>query len=105
MNNVIQKDATATCYNLPVTFDTFGKLSEIDKKLVGTKDYMGLAYFWGGSIKHSLRDFTPYQRKQCHDALFNAGLSEECEVSGVQYIPTTPESEAIVDSFAKKYNK
>ena len=105
MNNAIKKDATTTCYNLPVTFDNFKKLSEIDKELVGTKDYMGLAYFWGGSIKHSLRDFTPNQRKKCHDALFNAGLAVVCEVSGVQYIPTTPESEAIVVRFANKYSK
>ena len=104
MNNVIEKDTTL-CYNLPMTQDAFVKLSDIDRGLVGTKDYMGLAYFWGGSIKHTLRDFTPNQRKQCHDALFNAGLAEVCEVSGVQYIPTTPESEAIVVRFAKKFSK
>lgn len=104
MNNVIEKDTTLT-YNLPMTQDAFSKLSDIDRGLVGTEDYMGLAYFWAGSIKHSLRDFTPNQRKKCHDALFNAGLAEVCEVSGVQYIPTTPESEAIVVRFANKYSK
>ena len=42
-----------------ITFDAFCKLDKLDRSLVGTPDYMGLAYFWGcNGVKHYLREAT-----------------------------------------------
>lgn len=58
-----------------ITFDAFCKLDRLDKSLVGTPDYMGLAYFWGcNGVKHYLRDASIYQRKQIHKKWLEQGL-------------------------------
>lgn len=46
----------------------------IDGAMVGTPDYMGLAYWWGYAYKFDLREATPKQRKRAHDAILAAGL-------------------------------
>lgn len=65
---------TATNYNLPLTFDAYAKLEDLDETLVGTRDYLGLAYFWAYEYKEYLRIATPKQRKLVHDRLLAAGL-------------------------------
>lgn len=64
----------ATNYNLPLTFNAYTKLAKLDETLVGTPDYLGLAYFWDGEYKQFLRIATPKQRKLVHDRLLAAGL-------------------------------
>ena len=44
----------------------FEAIQKLDQSFVGTKNYMGLAYFWDHEIKHWLRDATPYQRVKAH---------------------------------------
>lgn len=39
---------------------------DLDKKLVGTRFYMGLCYFWNIEYKHYLRDATYKERKEVH---------------------------------------
>jgi hypothetical protein len=61
-------------HNLPLTFNAFAKLANLDETLVGTRDYLGLASYWAGEYKQFLRIATPKQRKLVHDRLLSAGL-------------------------------
>jgi len=62
-------------YGSEITFDAFVKLLELDKTLIGTKDYMGVAYFWGlNGCKYILRDATAAQRKKIHHRWIKEGL-------------------------------
>lgn len=67
---------TAVCHNLPLTSTAYYALHALDEKtLVGTPDYLGLAFFWNYEYRHYLREATPKQRKLVHDLLIEAGLS------------------------------
>ena len=61
-------------YKPRMTFRAFCIMLRIDHALVGTPDYMGLAYWWDHEYKFDLREATPKQRKKAHDALLAAGL-------------------------------
>ena len=51
-----------------VSFKVFCAINDLDNTLVGTKDYIGLAYFWGSNgTKHYLREATISQRKKIHN--------------------------------------
>ena len=66
----------ATCYNLPLTSHAYYSLHAADEKnLVGTPDYLGLAFFWNHAYKFHLREASPKQRKAVHDAFLSAGLT------------------------------
>ena len=66
------------CVTIPLSGEMFIKLYEWDKTLIGTEEYMGLAYFWSHEYKHYLRAATCLQRKNAHDRILRAGL----ELSG-----------------------
>ena len=51
-----------------------GEIYKLDKKFIGTEDYMGIAYFWGHEYKHYLRDFTISQRRRIHKKALNLGV-------------------------------
>ena len=55
-------------------------LLELDKSFVGSKDYLGLAYFWAHEFKHYLRDATISQRKRIHHAWLDNSLSFEAGI-------------------------
>ena len=90
-------DAPVCCYLRPLTFRAFSGLLALDHGLVGTPDYLGVAYFWGQEYKFYLREATPKQRKTVHDLLLAAGLALDGE---------SPEHEAIVKKItAKRFKK
>jgi hypothetical protein len=60
---------------LPVTTRAFQLIYAVDRGLVGTLDYVGLACWWADEYKHRLRGATNRQRKKAHDAILAAGLS------------------------------
>lgn len=64
----------SSCYSLPLTLRAFEAVLTLDEKLVGTPDYMGVAYFWGQRTKHVLRAASQVERKRAHDAILRAGL-------------------------------
>lgn len=74
-------------YSLPVTSRAYARLDALDSTLIGTPDYLGLAYYWSGEYKHFLRIATPKQRKLVHDRFLDAKL----HLDGV-----SPQHEAIV---------
>ena len=60
------------------SINAFKKLNAIDKKFVGTPNYMGIYWFWNYEFRHVMRDATPEKTKKVHDAFLSAKL----EVSG-----------------------
>lgn len=65
-----QTDATEIITNQEV----FNRLMEMDTAYVGTKNYMGLAYFWNCEYKHTLRDCNAQSRVAVHAAWLANGL-------------------------------
>jgi hypothetical protein len=66
-------DCSATGARL--TFRATMILHRIDDSMIGTPDYMGLAYWWADEYKHHLRAATPAERKRAHDKLIAEGLA------------------------------
>jgi len=58
--------------------DAIDALHRTDHKLVGTKAYMGIAWFWHNEYKHYLRGdikrINYITRRRVHNALLDAGL-------------------------------
>jgi hypothetical protein len=59
---------------LPVTSRAFQLVYSLDRGLVGTPDYMGLAGWWNDDYKHRLRAASTIERKKAHDRILAAGL-------------------------------
>ena len=66
MNKVSMKEHYQTKLIFNFDLDQYNAIEKIDKSFVGTKHYMGLAYFWDHEVKHWLRDATEYQRVKVH---------------------------------------
>lgn len=49
-------------------------LLALDNELVGTPEYMGLAYFWHYDYRHYLRDATPSKRRKIHRLALENGV-------------------------------
>lgn len=62
-----------------ISYDAFSKIYSLDKKFIGTKDYMGLAFFWGYEYKHYLRDASTSQRRRIH----NKGLDKNLDFTKI----------------------
>lgn len=56
------------------TSNATNELFDLDKKFVGTPDYLGLAFFWGYEFKYWLRDCTVAERKKVHSEWLKQGL-------------------------------
>ena len=57
-----------------LTINALSEITKLDRTLVSTPDYMGLAYFWGHDYKHSLRDATATQRRKIHNTWLERGI-------------------------------
>jgi hypothetical protein len=57
-----------------ITFKAFSDIYELDKRYVGTDDYLGVAYFWNYDYRHYLRDTNNHRRKRVHDLFLREGL-------------------------------
>lgn len=68
-----------SCLQVPLTTEAYHSLNSLDKTLVGTDDYMGVAFWWSYEYRHLLRDARPTQRKRAHDKLLAAGLAIDGE--------------------------
>ena len=60
--------------NLGLTMEAYIALNALDAGFVGTKDYMGRAYFWSYEYRHYLRDTTDAKRRAVHSAFMEQGL-------------------------------
>lgn len=66
-----------------LTPDAIDGLRVLDESFVGTKNYMGIAWFWNNAYKHYLRgDIKPITfltRRRVHNAMLRAGLTVDGE--------------------------
>lgn len=60
-----------------VTVDAFNAIFKLDKTFVGTRNYLGLAYFWAHEYRHYLRDCTMAKRRTVHKKWLQAGIDLE----------------------------
>jgi hypothetical protein len=77
-------------FALDLTFDAHVKLVQLDKSLVGTDDYMGLAFFWNYEYKWPMRLASSRECIKVHDAFIYAGLPLNGE---------SPAHDAIIERF------
>jgi hypothetical protein len=74
-NRDIKSGGYASPCETPIcTLKATALLLALDKSLIGTPDYMGLAYWWADEYKHGLREASARERKKAHDAIVAAGL-------------------------------
>jgi hypothetical protein len=59
--------------------NSFMKIIELDKTLVGTEDYMGFAYFWAYEYRHYMRSQRPHTLRKIHSTF----LANKMELNGV----------------------
>jgi hypothetical protein len=59
---------------IAVTSQAFCLVYAVDRALVGTPDYMGMACWWSDDYKHLLRDAGNARRQRAHRAILAAGL-------------------------------
>lgn len=57
-----------------LTAEATKALMELDDTYVGTKNYMGLTYFWAYDYRYPMRDASVALRKKIHAKLLKAGL-------------------------------
>ena len=62
----------STSYTVEVTSsEVFKELADLDRKKLGSEDYLGFVAFWegGDDYKHILREVSAFAKKRIHDAL------------------------------------
>ena len=59
---------------LPLTQEGSAAILSLDESFVGTRDYMGLAYFWSYAYRHHMREASSYRRRLVHKHFIAAGL-------------------------------
>ena len=57
-----------------LTWEASLKLLNLDKTLVRTPDYMGIAYFWHYDFRHYLRDASYAKRRRIHNQWLKHGI-------------------------------
>jgi hypothetical protein len=62
------------CGSPMLTDRMFEILYRIDESMVGTPDYMGIAYWWARDYRHIMRDATTRERVMAHHAVIEQGL-------------------------------
>jgi hypothetical protein len=60
-----------------ITTNAFIKMYELDKKFIGSFDYIGLAFFWSYEYRHYLRDASIEERRLVHMNFLIKGLTLE----------------------------
>ena len=81
---------------------SYGLVKDLDTTLIGTENYMGMAYFWDHDVKHTMRDATPKVRKIIHDTALREGLFIDSEF-GNKYIPTSKKFIEIINLAVTKF--
>jgi hypothetical protein len=93
VDDIFEPGGSTWCQSLPLTGRSLALINRLDTALIGTPDYLGVAYFWAYEYRHSLREATPKQRKAVHDAFLAEGLAVDGE---------SPEHAAIVKKVTAK---
>jgi hypothetical protein len=57
-----------------ITTKAFCDIYDLDTKYVGTKNYLGLAFFWNREYRHYMRDISSAKRKKIHNLFIQNNL-------------------------------
>ncbi len=57
-----------------LTAEAFADINALDTGYIGTNSYMGVAYFWDYTYRHTMRDLSHAKRATIHRKLLKAGL-------------------------------
>ena len=60
-----------------ITIKGLHAMIELDKKFIGTEDYIGLASFWNHEYRYYLRDITYAKKRKIHKEWLKVGLDLE----------------------------
>ena len=82
---------------------SFGLVLDLDGTLIGTENYMGMAYFWEHDVKHIMRDVTPKVRKIIHDTALRENLFVVDSEFGGKYVPTCEKFIQIINRAVTKF--
>ena len=82
---------------------SFGLVFDLDCTLIGTENYMGMAYFWDHDVKHTMRDVTPKVRKVIHDTALRENLFVVDSEFGGKYVPTCEKFIEIINLAVTKF--
>ena len=85
-------------YNVQLNIKAFQMLWNLDKKLIGSEEYMGFAYFWDHEVKHTMRDATTKFKKAVHDTAL-----KDCFDFSNGYVKTNKKLQGIINKMLKKY--
>ena len=59
-----------------ITLDAYSAINEVDKKFIGTDNYIGIAWFHAYKYRHDMRDITIAKRKKIHQHMMKAGIKD-----------------------------
>ena len=78
------------------THKAYKAVDNIDKHFIGTKDYMGVAWFHAHAYRFVMRDISVAKRKFIHKKLMDAGVTDLSDftdvISGIIYKHTRSSS-------------
>lgn len=58
------------------THEAYSAIAAIDRKFIGTKNYMGVAWFHSHCYRFLMRDISVAKRKFIHKKLMEAGVTD-----------------------------
>lgn len=109
MENIIKPKLESYNINLQINFPdnkrtNWHKLWKLDKKLIGTKQYMGFAWFWDHEVKHYMRESSAKDKKYIHDCFL---LNKIPIIKGTlgNYFKSNKLAEKIVNNYFEKNRK
>jgi len=79
-----------------ISMQAYLALNRLDKTLIGTEDYIGVAYFWAWDYRYYLRDVSYAKRRQVHRTLLRDGLDVDS---------ASDEHEAIIKDIVSRKRK
>jgi len=106
MKNLIRPKLDSYNVNIQINFPkntrtNWSRLWKLDKKLIGTKEYMGFAWFWDHEIKFYMRESTAKDKKYIHDS-FILNKVPFIKYKNGGYFKTNKIAEKIVDNYFEK---
>ncbi len=109
IKNIIKPKLKSFNYNIQLNFPknsrtNFNRIYQLDKKLIGTKEYMGFAWFWDYEIKFYMRESTAKDKKYIHDS-FILNKVPFIKYKNGGYFKTNKTAEKIVNNYFEKKGK
>lgn len=107
MTNIISPKLTSRNINIQINFpdnkkSNWHRLWKLDKDLIGTKEYMGFAWFWDHDIKFYMRGSSAKDKKYIHDCFLLNKITFIKDKKWGGYFKTNKKALKIVDNYFNK---